>query len=80
MAGTCKQSKNAYVHYKKEKESHFYNIVVMESHEDITKLSATELTDFLLSKLGGEVEFPDTIASKFEDNKITGQLFSDTNT
>lgn len=50
-------------------------IVIMESYEDIAKLSATELADFLLVKLEGEIEFPDIITSKFKDNKITGQLF-----
>lgn len=48
---------------------------MMESYEDIAKLSATELADFLLLKLEGEVECPDIITGKLEDNKISGQLF-----
>lgn len=47
----------------------------METYEDIAKLSVTELADFLLLKLEGEVESPDIIISKLQDNKITGQLF-----
>ena len=47
----------------------------MESYSDISKYSIDELSLFLTSQLEGKVDAPDSIALKFQENKISGLVF-----
>lgn len=47
----------------------------MTSLDDVSKFSVSELSAFLDNELQGKVDYPDRVASIFEDNKITGLMF-----
>lgn len=47
----------------------------MESYNDVSKYSVDELSSFLTSRLEGKVDAPDSIALKFQENKISGLVF-----
>lgn len=49
----------------------------MTTSEEIRKYSVNELGNFISMKLEGQVDSPDSIALKFKENKITGQVFLD---
>lgn len=47
----------------------------MANSEELKTYSVNELSNFISMKLEGQVDSPDLIALKFNENKITGQVF-----
>lgn len=47
----------------------------MANSEELKTYSVNELSNFISMKLDGQVDSPDLIALKFNENKITGQVF-----
>ena len=47
----------------------------MMSLDDVSKFSVSELSTYLNNELQGKVDYPDQVASIFEENKVTGLIF-----